>query len=273
MHLADEYRALKDAGRRDLGGVAVRNLLVLMTEQSHLFLRSAETKPLKSRVLDKSYVAFALGNKISRAVNAALFISDPAELAASLTAFADGSLARANPIGIQRTLYTLTMSFCAANDLWKVGDKKTPATYFEFLIGHLFAERLGVNPRKWIPVPGEARSSLPTDYIFELGPRRANFHLPVKLSTRERVIQAWAHQRVIDGIYGVKTYRGCLVVLAETKLDQKTLEVVEICLPLQWRVYQKYIAELWRIYYIDPPARYADLAGVKPIGVLYDELD
>ena len=38
------------------------------------------------------------------------------------------------------------------------------------------------------------------------------------------------------------------LVLAETKLGQKSHEVIEICLPDQWRVYQMFIAQLWRVY-------------------------
>jgi hypothetical protein len=49
-----------------------------------------------------------------------------------------------------------------------------------------------------------------------LGDGKNRIHLPVKTSTRERVIQAWAHQRVLDGVYGVGRFKGVLVALAET---------------------------------------------------------
>lgn len=48
----------------------------------------------------------------------------------------------------------------------------------------------------------------------------------------------WAHQKLLDGVYGIERFMGIPVLLAETKTDNKKKEVVEICLPEQWRVYQ-----------------------------------
>ena len=171
------------------------------------------------------------------------------------------------------------MAFCAAIDLLGIGNKKTPGTYFEILIGHLFAVAFGRNPRKRVEVLAleDQRSTLPTDYVFDLGPKQVKFHLPVKISTRERVIQVWAHQRILDGVYGEGRFRGILVALGETKLGLKKREVVEICLPDQWAVYQRFIARLYRVYYLDLPAKYAALAtafpniAVKTIGEFFAE--
>lgn len=122
-------------------------------------------------------------------------------------------------------------------------------------------------------------ATLPTDFVFDLGPDRAKLHLPVKTSTRERVIQVWAHQKIIDGVYGAGRFKGILVILTETKLNLESREVVEICLPDQWRAYQMYIARLERVYYLDVPAKYAALAGgypnidVKMLGEFFAEKD
>lgn len=149
---------------------------------------------------------------------------------------------------------------------------------FEYLIGHVFARELDVNPQNEIEVLDlDARASLPTDFVFDLGPDRAKFHLPVKTSTRERVIQVWAHQRIIDGVYGTGRFKGILVVLTETKLGLKSRQVIEICLPDQWRAYQRFIAQMERVYYLDVPSKYAALAGgfpsiqVKALGEFYAE--
>ena len=91
------------------------------------------------------------------------------------------------------------------------------------------------------------------------------------------MVQVWAHQRVIDGVYGVGRFKGILVVLTETKLDTRTLQVVEICLPNQWQVYQMFIAQLTRVYYLDLPDRYANLGegypriAVKELGMFFEE--
>ena len=108
------------------------------------------------------------------------------------------------------------------------------------------------------------KAKLPTDYIFDLGDRKPKFHVPIKTSTRERVVQVWAHQKVLDGIYGMGRFLGILVCLAETKLDLKKQEVIEICLPDQWRIYQMFIAQLKRIYYLDVPKRYEELNLIFP---------
>jgi hypothetical protein len=177
-------------------------------------------------------------------------------------------------------IYTMAMAFCVATDVQKIGDRKTPGTYFEYLVGHLFARELGVNPKKEIEMLNlHTRASIPTDFVFDLGQDRTKLHLPVKTSTRERVIQVWAHQRIIGGVYGVGRFKGILVVLTETKLAGKTRQVVEICLPEQWRAYRMFIAKLERVYYLDVPRKYAGLADaypniqVKRFGEFYAEKD
>jgi hypothetical protein len=60
-----------------------------------------------------------------------------------------------------------------------------------------------------------SEATLRTDFVFDLGPNRAKFHLPVKVSTRERVIQVWAHQRVLDGVYDTGRFLGTPVILGQ----------------------------------------------------------
>jgi hypothetical protein len=149
------------------------------------------------------------------------------------------------------------------------------------LVGHLLALTFGVKPRNRVEVltVEDERTSLPTDFIFDLGPKRLKFHVPVKTSTRERVVQVWAHQRMLNGVYGEGRFKGILVALAETKLDLRKLEVVEICLPDQWAVYQRFVARMDRVYYLDLPQKYAALAKqfpyiqVKTFGEFFKEKD
>jgi hypothetical protein len=165
----------------------------------------------------------------------------------------------------EKVLYTAAASFCCANDLIRRDDRKTPGSFFEYYIGHLVARELGVNPKNHIEVLNlDMAAKLPTDLIFDLGPDKNRIHLPVKLSTRERVIQVWAHQRVLDGVYGINRFRGVLVCLTETNLIRDSGEVVEICLPEQWTIYQMFIAQLTRVYYLDPPTIYTKLATKYP---------
>lgn len=122
-----------------------------------------------------------------------------------------------------------------------------------------------MNPRKKLEVLNiGTRPALPTDFIFDLGDNKAKFHVPVKTSTRERVLQAWSHQKVLDGVYGTGRFVGLLNCLAETKVDRKKMDVVEICLPDQWQIYQLFVAKLTRIYYLDLPEAYNKLNEFFP---------
>jgi hypothetical protein len=177
-------------------------------------------------------------------------------------------------------MYMLAMSYCCASDLLRSGDQKSPATYFECLNGHLFSQMLGVNPRTQVEVLQleEEAGTLPTDFIFDLGKGAPKFHVPIKISTRERVIQVFAHQRVLDGVHGFGKFKGILVCLTETKLDHKKREVVEICVPKQWNLYQRFIAPMYRFYYYDMPQKYAALTtgdppmSVSPFTRFFDEI-
>jgi hypothetical protein len=165
---------------------------------------------------------------------------------------------------LQKVLYTAAISFCVFNDLHKRNDQKTPGTFFEIFSSHFFAKTYDFNPAREIQVLNlDAEGTLPTDYIFRLGGNRSSIHLPVKTSTRERVIQVWAHQRVLDGIYGVDRFKGVLVCMAETNA-QPNFRCTEVCLSKQWQIYQSFIARLHRIYYLDLPGRYAELVNGNP---------
>lgn len=179
-----------------------------------------------------------------------------------------------------RLLYSMVMSFCAANDILKSGDQKSPGTFFEVFVGHLFSAKYGLDPMKHIQVLNlDADSKLPTDYIFDMGPEKSKIHLPIKLSTRERVVQVWAHQRVLDGVFGAERFKGVLVILAETNYQGKSNSVVEVCLPKQWAVYQMFIARMFRVYYLDVPEKYRDLGKrypfiqVRDFADFFDEAD
>jgi hypothetical protein len=100
------------------------------------------------------------------------------------------------------------------------------------------------------------------------------------MSSRERVVQAWAHQRLLDAAYGDGQYIGVMVLFSETKLDSRLLEVVEICVPDQWLAYQTLLSKMDRIYYFDVPKRYQELTTnfpktiqIKQFGKFFTEID
>jgi hypothetical protein len=269
--------------RAKLGHAEGTEILAEIASDCFAYLDTkASREDLKSVVGGKTYFAFKRDARISRAVNAGLFIDAEGEMSDLLNKL------RANPgldwlsaENCNRFLYTMAISFCAMCDVTSDNDQKTPGTFFEMFVGHLLSLTFGVKPRKQVEVltVEDERSTLPTDFIFDLGPKQLKFHVPVKTSTRERVIQVWAHQRMLNGVYGEGRFKGILVALAETKLDRGKLEVVEICLPDQWAVYQRFVARMDRVYYLDLPAKYAALAKqfpyipVKTLGEFFKEKD
>lgn len=276
----DNYKLLRGAFGRDIKNASNLGLLGDTFRSSLDFLSILSREPLVSAVAGKKYVAFSDGKKSSRAVNADLFKGNIAEWDAFERAIKRKSLKGFNAKRLTRLIYSVAISFCCYVDLTREGDQKTPGTFFEFLIAHLFARRLDVNPTTRIQVLNlDMETFLPTDFIFDLGKERPKFHLPVKTSTRERVIQVWAHQRVLDGVFGTSRFLGTPVILAETKTDKTRKIVTEICLPAQWRIYQMHIAQLKRIYYLDMPVSYEKLnrvfppLHVKPFGEFFFEAD
>jgi hypothetical protein len=204
-----------------------------------------------------------------------LYVNDQRELSRLLRAFRNGFRA-ATREDITRSAYTIAYSIFAANDVYEVG-RKASATFFEILIGHMVARAVGVSPRKKVRIP-ESGADLPTDYVFDPGRNSRKIHLPIKTSTRERAVQAWVHQLVLERIFGAGVYRGVLVVSAETKRDSRTGEVIEICVPKQLQMFQSRVAEISRVYYLDPPQVYLNLAAefprveVKSFGEAFGEL-
>lgn len=262
------YKGLRKPFGQDHRSPEVRRLLGEAFRACLALLLPLQRIELVSFVPNKQYLAFASedGTKRTRAVNTALFNPDFAEWEAFAAAMEANELHGFEPARITRLIYSVAISFCCAVDLIHDRDNKTPATFFEYLIGHLFAWRLGVNPQTSIQVLNldNEETHLTTDFIFDLGEQRPKFHLPLKTSTRERVIQVWAHQRVLDGVFGTGRFLGTPVILTETKTDAKKGEVIEICLPEQWRIYQMHIAQLKRVYYLDMPAAYIRLNEVFP---------
>jgi hypothetical protein len=215
-NLARHYELLKNKASQDAKSPEVSLAITSLTRASLDFLSSAcKQVTLISKVPEKQYFSFVRqgkGTKFSRPVNCNLF---DLSVRGRLDNFDQNALASLTLSDRNVFLYTIAMSYCCATDLLKKGDQKTPATFFECLIGHLLARTFGVNPRTQVEVLRleEEGTTLPTDFIFDLGGPKPKFHVPVKTSTRERVIQVFAHQRVLDGVLGFNRFKGILARL------------------------------------------------------------
>jgi hypothetical protein len=265
--LTERYERLKKLAKNDLKSDAVTAELSAIFAQSLAWVMDvAARQDLASNVPGKAYFMYKLktGAKTSRPVNASLF--DPNVSPAEFGKIAGGDVNGIAAMRLDQLLYTSAMAFCIATDLTGAGNQKTPGTFFEFFAGHLAAIKFNMNPAKRVKVPNadaDVDNSLPTDFIFDLGSGKSRIHMPVKTSTRERVVQAWAHQRVLEGMLGAGRYRGILVALTETN-KQKEVSVAEVCLPGQWAAYQMYLAPLYRVYYLDLPKAYEPLRDKYP---------
>jgi hypothetical protein len=252
------YDELNETSNRDLLSEIVPNIITRIDDFSRSLLSKWKTVELESEVLGKQYFAFKKGSVLSRPVNSALFNIDlPKKHIAAYIANDFSGLSKEE---VAVLLYTLVMAFSAATDILKPGNRKSPATYFEKFVGSMFARAFNVQPTNVLTMLND--ESLPTDYVYKTSKGKADLHLQMKLSTRERAIEAWAHQRIIDGLFGVDTYKGILVIMAET--NRRAMSVTEVCVPRQWGIYQKHIAKLHRIYYLDIPVRTANLHMEEP---------
>ena len=272
--LKSQDEELKTLAGQDLIGTAVADHTAQMVLHSREMLRQADRVELISRVARKRYFSFR-GQDQSRPINRDLYVDDAGEFDRLLRSFR-GGFRNSSDEDTLRSTYTIAYGIFAAHDVYKVG-RKASATFFEILVGHTLGRRLGVSPRKRVRIP-ESGADLPTDYVFDLGQGNRKLHLPIKTSTRERAVQAWVHQLVLDRIFGSGQYRGILVVAAETKRDSRTGEVIEICVPQQLQMFQSRVAEISRVYYLDAPQAYLALAKnfprleVRNFGGVFEDL-
>lgn len=264
--ILSNYDLLRKEGKISRFSDKISDILHNIYSECISFLSTKSCEDLTSLVTGKNYIAFSNGNKLSRAINKDIFEPNILRWESFRNAIHSNDINSFNADEITKILYSMAISFCASIDLLKDGDQKTPGTFFEYFIAFFFTWRVGIEPTSSIQIlniDGE-NTELKTDFVYNLGQNKRKFHMPIKTSTRERSIMLWAHQKLLDGVYGTERFMGTPVLLAETKRDKKKKEVVEICLPDQWRVYQLYIAKLKRIYYLDPPEVYKDLSNVFP---------
>lgn len=276
------YEQIKKCSKKGYYSCEMTSLIDQIYKCSMSILSNWSKENLLSKVEQKSYFAYFQNGSFSRAINSSLFNPNFEKWEKLRDAMRDGCLDKTfNPYLITEIIYSIAISFCACIDIIKRRDQKTPGTFFEYLIAYFFTWRVGVEPQNSIPILNidEEEKYLPTDFVYNLGKKARKFHMPIKTSSRERAIMIWAHQKLLDGVYGVERFMGTPVLLAETKVDAQKKEVVEICLPDQWRLYQLYIAKLKRIYYLDIPRAYQDLNNefppiiVKTFGHFFYEWD
>lgn len=227
----------------------------------------------RGAIRSKDYWVYNSGPKTSRPYNLALFEPTPRLFIDEWDAFI-GSLDRAMLTAsapAAKALYTAAMAFAICSDLYG-GSNKAAGTYFERMIGTVHGDLLGARPHDKVPVPS-LNTSVPTDIWFHTTPSRHDVIVSAKTSTRERIVQAYAHQAILNGVFGAGQYRSILIAAGEVQMA-KPAGVSETCVPGQIEMYHKALAPLYGLYYLDQPFGYslpafATLVGCKPINALF----
>jgi hypothetical protein len=239
---------------------------------------SATTRiPLISAVAGKTYFAFSLvNNDHSRPVNQVLYddadtVIGTDSLGNPLTKvdqfFVNLKASNINAQSAQditSSLYKIVMSFACCTDLFSGSGRKQVGTFFEKLVGHLYSTHFNLEPELTLftnTLDGKS-TSIPADYVYNTGIDKAKFHIPAKFSSRDRSVQVWAQQRLIDGAFGVGRFHCLLTCCNET--DYNKNQVTEVLVGGQWMNYQLYIAQILRAYYLDLPDGYKNLSSAYP---------
>ena len=289
--IAQEYNNMKLLFSRSALSDDVTRKFISINELCKTEIARMHVLPITSgsTAVGKNYIVFSLtGNivdKHSRPGNSDLYNAGNQLDATGKTKvdiFFENLLRNQIPLqsaqDITEALYVISMNYCCCADLVD-GVKSNGGDYFEKFIGHLYARHLNREPSTLMTACelDDETIQIPTDYIFNLGPNLPKFHVPVKTSTRERCVEVWAQQRILDGAYGVGRFICLLTCLAETNYVSRNHSVDIVCVPNQWINYQLFISQVKRAYYLDMPARYEALnrrfprIHVKQFGEFFHE--
>lgn len=190
---------------------------------------------------------------------------------------------------INKIIYTAVMAFAMCYDIYKNKSRKTPGTYFEIVLGSLISMILPMAyaRTKFIPLTPDVTAkpedvvqtlaeleeeaadnsgNVSTDIVFRVSEKRA-IVIPAKTTTRERVVQPFAHQRILDSCFGEGAYVSLLCCVSETQRDDDQVKVNDICVPNTIKLFQRHLAKMGGIFYLDPPKRYLQLNGDNGLSV------
>lgn len=243
------------------------------------------------------------GGSLSRPYRPDLFIDDDAEFTRESEAFVDDMCRGRNgdPSRFDRVVYTTVTAFCLCYDVWKPKSRKTPGTFFEVLVGSaarirfpdlaltkhipikaipvddVVDEMAATDPDTGEPVEALQGDSVSTDLVLADPETDRGAVIPLKITTRERIVQPFAHQRILDSAYPGR-FASFLACMSEVQRDDNTGTVKQICVPGTVALFQKHLSRLNGLYYCDVPVRYAraDLGAVidvKPLHMLFDDVE
>jgi hypothetical protein len=250
------------------------------------------------------YAVFTAQGAISRPIAESLFVADTKAFA-TLDEDVIESLGRRQALtsaeveAVSSYIYTAVMAFAAAYDLWKPGSRKTPGTFFEVFMAALVSLHLPEHAlSKHVNLgamlgedtrdeeqdareasgseEGDEESSVSTDLVIKSARDKKWAVVPLKITTRERVVQPFAHQRILESSFPGQ-FHSFLCCISETQLDKKTETVKQICVPGTIKLFQRFLSPIEGLYYCDIPARYSlpsltRYVPVKRLGDVFNDL-
>jgi len=237
------------------------------------------------------YAVFTAKGAISRPIAEALFIADTKAFAA-LDKDVIGDLARRETLSsseidaVSSYIYTAIMAFAATYDLWKPGSRKTPGTFFEVFMAalvnlHLPEHELSKHVNLGAMLGEDTRDEEQearevTGLVIKSAKSKKWAVVPLKITTRERVVQPFAHQRILESSFPGQ-FHSFLCCISETQLDKKTESVKQICVPGTIKLFQRFLSPIEGLYYCDIPARYSlpsltRYVPVKRLGEVFNDL-
>lgn len=245
------------------------------------------------------------GNSISRPFRPDLYFFNKNEFAANADHFINEMHSmQLEPSRFDRVMYTAVTAFCLCYDIWKPKSRKTPGTFFEVLMGSAAALYFsGATLTKHIPITGLPTTdmtdtsevpivtdesldedtvgaiqgnSVSTDLVLTNPLTDRSAVVPLKITTRERIVQPFAHQRILDSACPGK-FASFLACISEVQRDDITNSVKQVCVPGTVALFQKHLAPLQGLYYCDIPDRYARtdvgaIIPVKPLHMLFQDI-
>jgi hypothetical protein len=265
-----------------VGQIAQRVLSVLLEncDRHSLGWRGRGTKEYEAFTLRGTTIPF------SRGINVGLFIHDEKMFGDLWKRYLE-ALAQARGSGspvlgglaspdINRLVYTAVVGYGAATDLFGAGNRGGPGTFFEMVIGPSIAWLTGrvEHGGPTLAVPGtDETETIPIDLSFRAtDPSEVHLAIPTKISTRERISQAYVHQRMLD-VLEPGGWRSVLCIANENnRMGPPRAAAAAKTVDASWLVdttvaetivqYERYTSHLSGLYYLDPPDAYIN-SGLK----------
>jgi len=163
MSVPLKYKALKSITKREgLNSQHVTEAIIELVLSSLDSLLVYPKLNIRSGIFGKEYFVFKNGDRLSRPINNELFSEDSIEF---IGIFRDKIWETILDSQLQKLLYTMAMSYCAAVDVISRANKKSPSIFFEIFIGNMFAREYQVNPITQISINlPEIQTNLPKTY-------------------------------------------------------------------------------------------------------------